>query len=87
MDPENFMEPEVGIAIAITAAVASPKVRKVVRRGAVYGLAGLLKVKDMVSQAAHSVAETARGAVAGLRSEAPAEGEGAHARKRSRATA
>ena len=39
---EDFMEPEVGVAVAVTAPVASPQVRNVLRRGAVYGLAGLL---------------------------------------------
>ena len=49
------MEPEVGIAVAVTAAVASPQVRKVLRRGAVYGLAGLLMAGDAVSTLAQGV--------------------------------
>lgn len=46
---EDFMEPEVGWAVALTAAVASPGVRKVLRKGAVYGLAGILMAGDAVS--------------------------------------
>lgn len=46
---EDFIEPEVGWAVAITAAVASPGVRKVLRKGAVYGLAGILMAGDAVS--------------------------------------
>ena len=45
---EEFMEPEVAIAVAVTAAVASPPVRKAIRKGAVYGLAGLLIARDKV---------------------------------------
>ena len=52
---EDFMEPEVGVAVAVTAAVASPQVRNVLRRGAVYGLAGLLMAGDAVSSLAQGV--------------------------------
>ena len=52
---EDFMEPEVGVAVALTAAVASPQVRSVLRRGAVYGLAGLLIAGDAVSTLAQGV--------------------------------
>src|SRR5262249_38190910 len=45
--------PEVGIAVAVTAAVtaavAAPPVRRALRRGAVYGLAGLLIAGDKLS--------------------------------------
>jgi hypothetical protein len=55
---DDYLEPEVMIAVAVTAAVASPPVRKVVRKGAVYGLAGLLllgdRVRDMASNVAHA---------------------------------
>jgi len=61
---DDFVEPEVAVAVAVTAAVASPAVRKVVRRGLVYGLAGLLIARDKVAQAASGVAEGARRAVA-----------------------
>jgi hypothetical protein len=52
---EDFMEPEVGVAVAVTAAVASPQVRNVLRRGAVYGLAGILMAGDAVSSLAQGV--------------------------------
>ena len=61
---EDFMEPEVGVAVAITAAVASPQVRNVLRRGAVYGLAGLLMAGDAVSSLAQGVKRGAQKAVA-----------------------
>ena len=46
---DDYMEPEVGIAVAVTAAVASPGVRKLLRQGAVYGLAGILMTGDAVA--------------------------------------
>ena len=45
---DDYLEPEVAIAVAVTAAVASPPVRKAIRKGAVYGLAGLLIARDKV---------------------------------------
>ncbi len=52
---EDFIEPEVGWAVALTAAVASPGVRKVLRKGAVYGLAGILMAGDAASALAQGV--------------------------------
>jgi hypothetical protein len=48
----------VGLAVAATAAVASPKGRRVIRRGAGYGVAGVRKAGDVV-------VGSARGAVRG----------------------
>lgn len=61
---EDFIEPEVGVAVALTAAVASPRVRSVLRRGAVYGLAGLLVAGDAVSSLAQGVKRGAQKAAA-----------------------
>ncbi len=49
MDAEDILEPKVAVAVAATAAVLSPPVRNVVRRGAVYGLAGVLLAGGAVS--------------------------------------
>lgn len=49
MDFEDLLEPEVAAAAAITAVVASPQVRNALRRGAVYGVAGLLVAGDAIS--------------------------------------
>jgi hypothetical protein len=57
---EDFAESEVVIAVAVTAAVASPPVRRALRKGLVYGLAGLLKFGDTVTAAARGVAHQAR---------------------------
>ncbi len=53
---EDYLESEVVVAVAATAAVLSPRVRGVLRRGAVYGLAGVLMAGDAVSSAARNVA-------------------------------
>jgi hypothetical protein len=66
MDLEDFVEPEVGLAVAVTAAVAtvamSSTVRGWLRKGAVYGLAGVLMAKDRVTDFARNVKEGARDA-------------------------
>jgi nucleoside phosphorylase len=53
---EDYLESEVAIAVAATAAVLSPRVRRVLRRGAVYGVVGALKATDVVTAAARGVA-------------------------------
>jgi hypothetical protein len=66
MGLDNMMEPEVGIAIAATAAIMSPRVRGAIRRGAVYGLAAIIKAGDSLGNAAKGVAgEVQQGASAG----------------------
>jgi len=41
-DLEDYVETETAVAIAATALILSPRARRVVRRGVVYGLAGIL---------------------------------------------
>lgn len=55
---DDMMQTEVGVAAAAVAAVASPRARNVLRRGAVYGLAGAMKAGDVAFG-------VARGAVRG----------------------
>jgi hypothetical protein len=57
---DDFLESEVAIAAGVTAAALSPGVRRVVRRGAVLGLAGVMSVGETVAGAARSAAEEAR---------------------------
>jgi hypothetical protein len=60
MGVEDFMEAPVGVAVAATAALMSPRARQVMRRGAVYGLAGVLKAGDVAASAARGVASGVR---------------------------
>jgi len=61
---EDFLESEVAIAVAATAAAVSPPVRKVLRRGAVLGLAGILTVGDALTSFARGVGTGVQAATA-----------------------
>ena len=56
MDVEDIASSEVAIAVAATAAVLSSRVRRVARRGLVYGVAGALSAGDMVMSFSKGVA-------------------------------
>jgi hypothetical protein len=60
---DDLIETEIGVAVAATAAVVSPRARGLLRRGAVYGLAGAMKAGDVVFGAATSAV---RGVAAGV---------------------
>jgi hypothetical protein len=62
--------------VAVTAVVASPPVRKAVRRGLVYGLAGLLTVGDKLAAGARSVAEGAQQLAAEAKEQAAEQAAG-----------
>jgi hypothetical protein len=57
---DDFLDSEVAVAVAATAALASPRVRGVLRRGAVYGLAGLMTAGETISSFARGVANGAQ---------------------------
>lgn len=56
---EEYLESEVAVAIAATAVAFSPRARRLLRRGAVYGLAGALTAGDAIAAFTRG---TARGA-------------------------
>jgi hypothetical protein len=71
MELDDFLETEVGVAVAATAALFSPRVRKALRQGAVYGVAGALMAGDAIAgfakgvgRGAQQVAASANGASA-----------------------
>jgi hypothetical protein len=72
LDIESYAEPEVAVAAVVVAAAVSPPVRRSLRKGLVYGLAGLLVAGDKVAAAASGVAGGVRRAV-GSGNGAPAE--------------
>ena len=53
---DDFLDSEVAVAVAATAVALSPRARRVLRRGAVYGVAGALKAGDVLTAAARGVA-------------------------------
>ena len=52
---EDFAEPETAVAVGATAAIFSPRVRELLHRGAVYGVAGVLVAGDAVTSFARGV--------------------------------
>lgn len=49
MQIDDLVEPEVGVAVAATAVVLSSRMRNVIHRGAVYGVAGALAAGEAVT--------------------------------------
>jgi hypothetical protein len=60
MEPEDFLEPEVAVTAAVVAAICSPRLRRAVRRGLVYGTAGILIAGDAITSFAKNVSEEAK---------------------------
>ncbi len=58
MAAEDYLDSHVAVAVAATAAILSPRVRKVLRRGAVYGVTGVLMAGDAISGAARDAKAT-----------------------------
>ncbi len=54
MAVEDYLDSHVAVAVAATAAIFSPRARKVLRRGAVYGVTGVLMASDAISAAARN---------------------------------
>ncbi len=54
---EDFLDPEVAVTAAVTAAIFSPRARKLIRRGLVYGTAGVLIAGDAITSFARSVGQ------------------------------
>jgi hypothetical protein len=53
---DDYLDSEVAVAVAATAVAMSPRARRLLRSGAVYGVAGALKATDVVTAAARGVA-------------------------------
>lgn len=51
MGADDYMDREAGVIAAATAAAVSPRARELFRRGAVYGLAGVLRAGDVAAAA------------------------------------
>jgi hypothetical protein len=65
-----LIERQIVAAVGATAVALSPKARRVARQGAVYGLAGALKLGDVVGATARGAG---RGAWESARGQPPAE--------------
>jgi hypothetical protein len=67
MDLEDLLEPEVVAAAAVTAFIASPQVRNVLRQGAVFGLAGVIAAGDALGAFARGVGRGTQQAAGAMR--------------------
>jgi hypothetical protein len=65
MGVDDYMDREAGAIAAATAAAVSPRARELLRRGAVYGLAGLMKAGDVAVAAARGAVKGAKDGAAG----------------------
>ncbi len=54
---EDYLEPEIAVTAAVTAVIFSPKARRLIRRGLVYGTAGLLIAGDAITSFARNVGQ------------------------------
>lgn len=60
MEFEDFIEPEIAVTTAVVAAIFSPRARQVIRKGLVYGMAGVLTAGDVVTSFARSIGQGVR---------------------------
>lgn len=60
MDFEEYLQPEVGVVAAVTAALFSPRIRRLLRRGIVYSTAGVLMVGDTATSFAKNIGRGAQ---------------------------
>ena len=74
---EEYLESEVVVAVAATAVALSPRARRVLRRGVVYGLAGALMAGDAIASFGRATARGAREAIATMPAVADASNQAA----------
>jgi hypothetical protein len=60
MELEDYLEPEIAVTAAVTAAVFSPRGRQFLRRGAVYGIAGVLIAGDAITSFVRNIGQGLR---------------------------
>jgi hypothetical protein len=60
MDLEDFLQPEIAVTAAVAAAIFSPRGRKIIRRGVVYGTAGVLIAGDTITSFARNISQGAQ---------------------------
>jgi hypothetical protein len=60
MEPTDLLDPKAALLAGGVAAVASPRVRRAIRQGVGYGVAGTRKVADAVAGAGRDIYESAR---------------------------
>ncbi len=61
---DEYLESEVAVAVAATAIALTPRARRVLRRGVIYGLAGALRAGDAITSFGRAAARGAQDATA-----------------------
>jgi hypothetical protein len=74
MELEDYLEPEIAVTAAITAALFSPRGRQILRRGVVYSIAGVMVAGDAITSFARNIGQGFR--QRGAATPAGTEGEG-----------
>lgn len=74
MGVDDLFSTESAVVAAATAAVCSPRARETLRRGVVLGVAGALKVGDVVAGAARGAARGVRGGESDAAGESAGDG-------------
>lgn len=77
---DDYLEPEVAVTAAVTAALFSPRGRQILRKGVVYGLAGVLVAADALTAVGRNLGQGLQrmGATAGQATKtAQAQGQAA----------
>ncbi len=67
---DDYLEPEIAVTAAVTAAIFSPKARSWLRRGLVYGTAGVLIAGDALAGLVRNMSQGAQRAGAAATSAA-----------------
>ncbi|MBE3558628.1 MAG: hypothetical protein IMW89_05300 [Ktedonobacteraceae bacterium] len=82
MELDDFLQPEVAVAAAVAAAIASPRGRKAIRRGLVYGTAGVLIAGDAIASFTRNISRSIPQMQAA--EQASEAGQATHSNKRQR---
>ena len=70
MDFDDYVQPEIAVTAVVAAAVFSPRTRRLLRRGVVYGLGGALMAGDAVTSFSRSIGRGLKEAGAARRPQA-----------------
>jgi hypothetical protein len=57
MEFEDYLEPEIAVTAAVTAVLFSPRGRQILRRGAVYSIAGVMIAGDAIASFARNIGQ------------------------------
>ena len=83
---DDYFESEVGLAVAATAALLSPKARSVLRRGLVFGVAGALSAGEALASAGRRVGSAAHNVATSGQTDSTPDGAAGASRRSARSS-